>query len=114
MARLRTTHLAAIRGRSLPPFGYQAISHGKYVDAACPTPPFGGKDAGMNEQDQKQAPSRPRLGGGIFLFIGLLVGSIAGVALNEPSLGMISGFGAGGLIAILVWLFDSKRGGEGR
>lgn len=83
-------------------------------DAACSAPLFDGKDARMNDQEQNQAPARPRLGGGIFLFVGLLIGSIAGIALNEPSIGMISGFGAGGLLAILIWLFDSKRGSKGR
>lgn len=83
-------------------------------DAACSAPPFNGKDARMNDQEQNQAQARPRLGGGIFLFVGLLVGSIAGIALNEPSIGMISGFGVGGLLAIVIWLLDSKRGSKGR
>lgn len=68
----------------------------------------------MVNPDQKLPPARPRLGGGVFLFAGLLVGAIAGVALNEPSIGMITGFGTGGLIAILIWLFDRKSGGKGR
>lgn len=68
----------------------------------------------MENPDQKPTPARPRLGGGIFVFAGLLLGSIAGVALNEPSLGMIMGFGIGGLLAILIWLFDRKSGGKGR
>lgn len=68
----------------------------------------------MNTPDNKPVSTRPRLGGGIFLFGGLLLGSIAGIALNEPSVGMMAGFGAGGLLAILVWLFDRKRGEEGR
>lgn len=68
----------------------------------------------MINPDQKPASARPRLGGGIFLFAGLLIGAIAGVALNEPSIGMITGFATGGLLAILIWLFDRKNGGKGR
>lgn len=53
--------------------------------------------------------SQPRFAGGIFIAFGLLIGAITGVALNQPSLGMIAGFGAGTAIAILVWLLDRKR-----
>jgi hypothetical protein len=54
--------------------------------------------------------SQPRLAGGIFVAIGLLVGAIAGIAMDQPSAGMIIGFGVGAAIAVLVWLFDRKRG----
>ncbi|MBK9432689.1 MAG: hypothetical protein IPN50_09850 [Sphingomonadales bacterium] len=55
-------------------------------------------------------PARPRLAGGIFLLIGPIIGIIGGIALREPSLGMIAGLAGGGLLAVLVWLFDRKRG----
>jgi hypothetical protein len=54
--------------------------------------------------------SRPRLAGGIFVALGLLIGAIGGIALNQPSAGMIAGFGVGALIALAIWFFDSKRG----
>lgn len=54
--------------------------------------------------------SQPRLAGGIFVALGLLVGAIAGIALDQPSAGMVIGFGVGAVIAALVWLFDRKRG----
>lgn len=54
--------------------------------------------------------SRPRLAGGIFVALGLLVGAIVGIALNQPSAGMIAGFGIGTAIAMIIWLFDRKRG----
>jgi hypothetical protein len=54
--------------------------------------------------------SRPRLAGGIFVALGLLVGAIAGIALDQPSAGMIAGFGIGVVIALIVWFFDRKRG----
>lgn len=53
--------------------------------------------------------SQPRLAGGIFIALGLLVGAIAGIALDQPSAGMIIGFGAGAAIALVVWLLDRKR-----
>lgn len=54
--------------------------------------------------------SQPRLAGGIFVALGLLLGAIAGIALDQPSAGMVIGFGVGAAIAALIWLFDRKRG----
>lgn len=54
--------------------------------------------------------SRPRLAGGIFVALGLLLGAIGGIALNQPSLGMVTGFGVGSAIALLIWFIDRKRG----
>ena len=54
--------------------------------------------------------SQPRLAGGIFIALGLLVGAIAGVVIDQPSAGMITGMASGAAIAVLVWLFDRKRG----
>jgi hypothetical protein len=54
--------------------------------------------------------SRPRLAGGIFVALGLLVGAIVGIAFNQPSAGMVTGFGVGAAIALAIWLIDSKRG----
>jgi hypothetical protein len=53
--------------------------------------------------------SQPRLAGGIFIAIGLLAGAIAGVALDQPSAGMVIGMGVGAAIAVAVWLLDRKR-----
>ncbi|MGB5076682.1 MAG: hypothetical protein WBO17_04305 [Sphingorhabdus sp.] len=52
----------------------------------------------------------PRLAGGIFIALGLLVGAIGGVVLDQPSAGMVAGMAAGAVIAVLVWLFDRRRG----
>lgn len=54
--------------------------------------------------------NRPRLAGGIFVALGLLIGAIVGIAMNQPSAGMIAGFGIGAAIALIIWLFDRKRG----
>ncbi len=64
----------------------------------------------MTSTDKPAANDRPRMAGGIFIFLGLLIGAIAGVALGQPSLGMITGFAIGIMLAILVWLVDRQRG----
>jgi hypothetical protein len=53
--------------------------------------------------------SQPRLAGGIFIALGLLVGAIGGVAMDQPSAGMVTGLGVGAAIAVAVWLLDRKR-----
>lgn len=53
--------------------------------------------------------SQPRLAGGIFIAIGLLVGAIIGIALDQPSAGMVIGMSVGAAIAVAVWLLDRKR-----
>jgi hypothetical protein len=52
---------------------------------------------------------RPRLAGGIFIALGLLVGAIVGVAIDQPSAGMITGFAIGAGIALTVWLVDRRK-----
>lgn len=49
------------------------------------------------------------MAGGIFIFLGLLIGAIAGVYFNEASIGMMSGFAIGSAIAIAVWLMDRRK-----
>jgi hypothetical protein len=118
--------VACLQGRFYPQSVDEAFQHvvtealARYVRnrcvglKACPRPPYGGKDRNMTIPDNKPSSDRPRFGGGIFLFIGLLIGSIVGIAMNEASIGMVAGFGIGGLLAILVWIFDRKRAEEGR
>jgi hypothetical protein len=47
--------------------------------------------------------------GGIFLFLGPVVGAVYGIGRGEPVLWMLYGFGAGVALAILVWLVDRWR-----
>jgi len=54
--------------------------------------------------------SKPRLAGGIFVALGLLLGAIVGIAINQPSAGMVAGFAMGVVIALAIWFIDSKRG----
>jgi hypothetical protein len=53
---------------------------------------------------------RTSLAGGIFLFLGPVAGAIYGISRSEPILWMLYGFGAGVLLAILVWIIDRWRG----
>ncbi|MDP4874093.1 MAG: hypothetical protein NWQ92_11880 [Sphingorhabdus sp.] len=53
--------------------------------------------------------NQPRLAGGIFVALGLLIGAILGVAFDQPSAGLVIGMGIGSMIAVAVWLFDRKR-----
>jgi hypothetical protein len=54
--------------------------------------------------------SQPRLAGGIFIALGLLFGAIAGIALDQPSAGMLTGMAVGIAIALIIWVIDRKRG----
>jgi hypothetical protein len=53
--------------------------------------------------------SQPRLAGGIFIAVGLLIGAIVGVAMDQPSAGLVIGMGIGSFIAVLIWFIDRKR-----
>jgi hypothetical protein len=53
---------------------------------------------------------RSTAAGGIFLFLGLLIGGAYGISVGQPMLWMLRGFGAGVVLAILVWLIDRWRG----
>jgi hypothetical protein len=47
--------------------------------------------------------------GGIFLFLGPIIGALYGIGRGQPILWMLVGFGAGIALAILVWLVDRVR-----
>lgn len=50
-----------------------------------------------------------RTGGGIFIAIGLIGGSIIGVIYGQPSLGLIGGLVAGIVAASLLALWEARR-----
>ncbi|WP_397581418.1 hypothetical protein [Sphingorhabdus sp.] len=53
--------------------------------------------------------SPPRLAGGIFIALGLLIGAIIGVAMDQPSAGAVIGMAIGIVIAVAIWVMDRKR-----
>jgi uncharacterized membrane protein len=62
----------------------------------------------MNNTEPESIKRSP-MAGGIFIFLGLLAGVIIGIIYDQPSIGMIAGFGVGALLAVVLWVFDSIR-----
>lgn len=46
--------------------------------------------------------------GGIFLFLGPVIGALYGIGRGEPMLWMLRGFGIGAVLALLIWLIDRR------
>ena len=55
---------------------------------------------------QKRSP----VAGGIFLFLGPVIGAIYGTDRGAPIQWMLAGFGIGLTFAIAIWLVDRRRG----
>jgi hypothetical protein len=53
--------------------------------------------------------SNAPMAGGFLLCVALLAGSLTGVFLGQPSIGFLVGAGIGLIIAIAIWLLDSRR-----
>ena len=47
--------------------------------------------------------------GGIFLFLGPVVGAVYGISRDEPILWMLYGFALGVVLAIFMWIIDRRR-----
>ena len=47
--------------------------------------------------------------GGIFIFLGLIIGAVYGINVGQPMLWLLRGFAAGALLALLVWAIDRNR-----
>ena len=47
--------------------------------------------------------------GGIFLFLGPVIGVLYGIGRGEPIPWMLYGFGAGIGLALLLWLIDRRK-----
>ena len=56
------------------------------------------------------AKRRSPAAGGIFLFLGPVIGAVYGVEAGEPIIWMLAGFGIGVLAALAIWWWDSRRG----
>lgn len=54
-------------------------------------------------------PRPPQAAGGFFLALGALAGALIGMAVRQPTLGLLAGFGAGLVIVVALWLFQRRR-----
>jgi hypothetical protein len=54
-------------------------------------------------------PRKTMHAGGIFLFLGPVVGALYGIGRGDPIKWMLYGFGAGVALAIVTWLWDRRR-----
>lgn len=52
---------------------------------------------------------RSTASGGIFLFLGPVIGAIYGVDAGEPIIWMLAGFAVGVVAALAIWFWDRKR-----
>ena len=53
---------------------------------------------------------RATAAGGVFLFLGPVIGAAYGLSRSQPIVWMLYGFGAGIALAVLFWLADRRRG----
>ncbi len=47
--------------------------------------------------------------GGIFLFLGPVVGALYGIGRGEPIIWMLVGFGVGVALALIIWFWDRRH-----
>jgi hypothetical protein len=47
--------------------------------------------------------------GGSILAIAIIAGTVGGIIVGQPSIGVLVGTGAGVLLAVLFWLNDRRR-----
>jgi hypothetical protein len=48
--------------------------------------------------------------GGIFLFLGPVIGAVYGVEAGQPIIWMLVGFALGAMLVLAVWLYDRRKG----
>jgi len=53
--------------------------------------------------------TRSTAAGGIFIFLGLIIGAVYGINVGQPMLWLLRGFGTGAMLALLVWAIDRHR-----
>ena len=59
----------------------------------------------MDDQPQSR-------GGGIFIVLGIGIGTAIGTAMGQPSIGVVSGLAVGIVIAFAIWGYDRNRIGR--
>jgi UDP-N-acetylmuramyl pentapeptide phosphotransferase/UDP-N-acetylglucosamine-1-phosphate transferase len=63
-------------------------------------------------QESHMADQPQSRGAGIFIVLGIAIGTAIGAARHQPSAGLLIGLAAGSLVALLSWLQDRKRIGR--
>lgn len=63
----------------------------------------------MKREMNDPSGNRASRSGGFLLALSIIVGSVAGIRLGEPSIGFLIGTGIGLLLLGLIWLIDRKR-----
>lgn len=53
--------------------------------------------------------TKPKHAGGCFLMATILLGFVAGLAINDPLKGVMIGTAIGIVIALAIWLIDRRR-----
>ena len=59
--------------------------------------------------DTPEPSPRPSRGGGIFIALLTLIGTVTGGLAGQPSIGLLSGFALGVAIAAALWWKERKR-----
>lgn len=54
-------------------------------------------------------PNRSPRAGGMPIALGTVVGTLIGMTLNQPTIGLLAGLATGSLIAIVIWQRDRHR-----
>jgi len=56
-----------------------------------------------------QPSSSSRSAGGIILALAIMAGAIIGVAIHQPSAGLVIGIAVGALLALVLWLLNRRK-----
>jgi len=59
--------------------------------------------------DDPTPSSSSRSAGGVLLAIAIMIGAIVGVALHQPSAGLVIGTVVGALIALVLWWINRDK-----
>lgn len=66
------------------------------------------------QNDTRKTPARPDnrppvRGGGVFMALGTLVGTVVGGLMGQPSIGFLAGLGGGFALHGALWYMDSRK-----